>query len=157
MDPSLYPSFSAYERNKSIAAAQQQAVSAAQAAHSRAASISSSMSSHPSAQSAHHHPSLIHSHRQLMPVSRSHMNSPYDHLTEESAPKRPRLFPDSKPLPPLHIHTGDMIDMGKKVSHRKTSFMIKVFPLKKTLFLLYDLHVVLQETRDVCSCLFIYL
>lgn len=133
MDPSIYPSFSAYERNKSIAAAQQQAVAAAQAAHSRAASISSSMSAHPSAQSAHHHhPSLIHSHRQLMSVSRSHMNSPYDHLAEESAPKRPRLFPDSKPLQPLHIHTGDMIDMGKKVSHRKTSFTTKAFPLKRT-------------------------
>ena len=98
-----YPFPSTYDRNKSLAAAQQ----AVAAAHSRGLS-----SSHPSAQPSAHHPHLIH--RGLLPG-----RHPYEGLSvEESAPKRPRLFPESKPshLQPLHIHTGDMVDMGKKVS-----------------------------------------
>lgn len=113
-------SFSAYDRNKGLAAVQQHAVAAAQAAHSRTLPSSSSMSHPSSHQHLQQHPSLMH--RQMITgSSRGHPISGYNHMSEESAPKRPRLFPESKPshLQPLHIHTGDLImsDLGKKVSN----------------------------------------
>jgi hypothetical protein len=126
-------SFSAYDRNKSLS--QQHAVAAAQVAHSRG--LPASSMSHPSAQQQSQqqqplsHSSLMHGHRQVMTASsltRGHpISGSYDHMSEESAPKRPRLFPESKPshLQPLHIQTGDIImsDLGKKVSHSINSLV----------------------------------